>query len=83
MSLSTDSVAKEGRPKFNPWPGQGLNLGASSRQSEIFSYQLYQPRTHKVAHLNAHKRRESMAPSGNNNRNLKNKQFIALLSHWL
>ena len=33
--LSTDGVAKEGHPKFNPRPGQGLNQGPSGWQSEI------------------------------------------------
>ena len=27
--MSTDGVAKEGRPKFNPRPGRGLNTGPS------------------------------------------------------
>ena len=30
-----DGVAKEGRPKFNPRPGRGLNPGPSGWQSEI------------------------------------------------
>ena len=30
-----DSVAKTGRPKFNPRPGWGLNPGPSGLQSEI------------------------------------------------
>ena len=34
-SLSMDDVAKKGRPKFNPQPGWGLNLGPSSWHSEI------------------------------------------------
>ena len=34
-SLSTDGVAKEGRPKFNPRPGRRLNPGPSGWQSEI------------------------------------------------
>ena len=33
--LSTDGVAKEGRPKFNPRPGRGLNPGPHGWQSEI------------------------------------------------
>ena len=33
--LSTDGVAKEGHPKFNPQPDQGLNPGPSGYQSEI------------------------------------------------
>ena len=31
----TRPVAKEGRPKFNPRPGRGLNPGPSGWQSEI------------------------------------------------
>ena len=34
MYLSTDGVVKEGRPKFNPQPGQGLNPGRSGWQPE-------------------------------------------------
>ena len=34
-SLSTDGVAKEGLPKFNPRPGRGLNPGPSGWQSEV------------------------------------------------
>ena len=46
-SLFTDGVAKEGRPKFNPLPGRGVNPGASGWQSvSQRSYQLCQPRTH-------------------------------------
>ena len=30
-----DGVAKEGRPKFNPRPGRGLNPGPPGWQSEI------------------------------------------------
>ena len=36
-SLSTDGVAKEGRPKFNPRPGQGLNPGTSGQLSQSLS----------------------------------------------
>ena len=34
-SQSTDGVAKEGCPKFNPRPGRGLNLGPPGLQLEI------------------------------------------------
>ena len=36
-SLSTDGVAKEGRSKFNPRLGRGLNPGPPGWQSEISS----------------------------------------------
>ena len=42
-SLSTDGVAKRGRPKFNLRPGRGLNPGVSSEQSEIYLTALTSP----------------------------------------
>ena len=49
-SLSTDSVAKEGRPKFNPRPGRGLNPGPPGWQSKVLPTV---PTSHLVFGLNS------------------------------
>ena len=55
-----DGVAKEGRPKFNPQPGRGLNPGPSRWQSEILPTV---PTSHKTKCLPSFMHHFSWCPS--------------------